>query len=190
MQSSKSTKKSPEQNLATSEPASPVETAKSRRRPVKAAGSSESKLVASSAKKTAAKTSATVADKSTPKTKLHRSSKRATLEAVVINAEVAPQVESPVTVAATPAEVVPVIAAIEVAATAEDAAAIEGASELIAMASALGPSEMAAETPAPRVITRQEIAELAYSYFVARGDKHGNEQEDWFRAEHELRSRR
>ncbi len=39
------------------------------------------------------------------------------------------------------------------------------------------------------VITQQEIAELAYSYFVARGYQAGNQHEDWLRAERELRSR-
>jgi len=33
------------------------------------------------------------------------------------------------------------------------------------------------------------IAELAYYYWLARGCQDGNPQDDWFRAEHELRSR-
>jgi hypothetical protein len=34
------------------------------------------------------------------------------------------------------------------------------------------------------------IAELAYSYWLARGGEGGSELEDWFRAERELKERR
>jgi hypothetical protein len=47
--------------------------------------------------------------------------------------------------------------------------------------------ERQAETSAPPA--RERIAELAYSYWLSRGCQHGNPQDDWFRAEHELRSR-
>ena len=43
---------------------------------------------------------------------------------------------------------------------------------------------------AERSFDSREIAELAYSYFVARGYQHGSQAEDWFRAERELRQRR
>jgi hypothetical protein len=35
----------------------------------------------------------------------------------------------------------------------------------------------------------ERIAELAYSFWLSRGCQDGNPQDDWFRAEHELRSR-
>ena len=35
-------------------------------------------------------------------------------------------------------------------------------------------------------VTHEQIAELAYSYWVSRGQRHGSSQEDWFRAEQEL----
>jgi len=38
--------------------------------------------------------------------------------------------------------------------------------------------------------TRQEIAELAYSYWEARGGQGGSPWEDWFRAEQELKTAR
>lgn len=38
--------------------------------------------------------------------------------------------------------------------------------------------------------TDDEIAELAYSYWEARGRQHGSPWEDWFRAEQELKKRR
>ena len=38
--------------------------------------------------------------------------------------------------------------------------------------------------------THQEIAELDYYYWDARGRQGGSPWEDWFRAERELRSRR
>lgn len=40
-----------------------------------------------------------------------------------------------------------------------------------------------------REATQQEIAELAYSYWIARGYSHGGAEEDWLRAERELQGR-
>jgi shikimate kinase len=56
---------------------------------------------------------------------------------------------------------------------------------------------LAAETPVSPVpqssVSRQpeyrEIAELAYSYWAARGFSEGNPEEDWCRAEQELAAR-
>lgn len=39
------------------------------------------------------------------------------------------------------------------------------------------------------VIEHDEIALLAYSYWEARGCPHGSPEEDWFRAEGELRQK-
>jgi hypothetical protein len=39
-----------------------------------------------------------------------------------------------------------------------------------------------------REVNSAEVADLAYSYFVARGYQHGHDDEDWLRAERELRS--
>jgi hypothetical protein len=38
--------------------------------------------------------------------------------------------------------------------------------------------------------TQKAIAELAYSYWEARGERGGSAWEDWFRAEEELKRRR
>ena len=46
-------------------------------------------------------------------------------------------------------------------------------------------SVRAAAAPS-RIVTRAQIAELAYSYWVARGHAHGSAEEDWLRAEKEL----
>lgn len=49
------------------------------------------------------------------------------------------------------------------------------------------------EAAAPERFTeldRDEIEKLAYSYWVARGQQHGAHEEDWLRAERELRIRR
>lgn len=39
-------------------------------------------------------------------------------------------------------------------------------------------------------VNREEIAALAHSYWAARGYQHGSHEEDWLRAERELKSRR
>lgn len=38
--------------------------------------------------------------------------------------------------------------------------------------------------------SQQEIADLAYEFWLDRGCPHGSPDEDWFRAERELRNRR
>ena len=38
--------------------------------------------------------------------------------------------------------------------------------------------------------SQEEIARLAYAYWEARGRQHGSPQEDWYRAERDLLSRR
>ena len=38
----------------------------------------------------------------------------------------------------------------------------------------------------PRVVTHQQIAELAHSFWIGRGYVHGSAEDDWFRAEREL----
>jgi hypothetical protein len=50
---------------------------------------------------------------------------------------------------------------------------------------------MAAERIADEISapTQEEIAELAYSYWEARGGMGGSPWEDWFRAERELKER-
>jgi hypothetical protein len=45
--------------------------------------------------------------------------------------------------------------------------------------------EVAEHTP----LELEEIARLAYSYWEARGRPDGSSQEDWFRAEREIRKR-
>jgi hypothetical protein len=53
-----------------------------------------------------------------------------------------------------------------------------------ATAPAAAASQIADEISAP---TYDEIAELAYSYWEARGGQGGSPWEDWFRAERELK---
>ena len=38
-------------------------------------------------------------------------------------------------------------------------------------------------------VTSERIAALAHSYWVARGHSHGDSEEDWLRAERELKNR-
>jgi phage repressor protein C with HTH and peptisase S24 domain len=49
---------------------------------------------------------------------------------------------------------------------------------------------ISAEVELPREVSREEIAKLAYSYWINRGHSHGGAEEDWLRAERELRYRR
>ena len=51
--------------------------------------------------------------------------------------------------------------------------------------SARGAIKPLSDVPA-RPIEPQKIAELAYSYFIERGGKHGCAEEDWLRAERAL----
>lgn len=42
----------------------------------------------------------------------------------------------------------------------------------------------------PALVDSEEIARLAYSFWEARGFQGGSPEEDWFRAEEELRKQR
>jgi hypothetical protein len=50
---------------------------------------------------------------------------------------------------------------------------------------AVAPSSAADPTPSPSF---DAVAQLAYSYWEARGYRGGSSQEDWLRAEQELRA--
>ena len=52
------------------------------------------------------------------------------------------------------------------------------------------PSSNSAAGTATEAIDRQAIARLAYSYWVARGFNGGSAEEDWLRAEREIRTGR
>jgi hypothetical protein len=59
-----------------------------------------------------------------------------------------------------------------------------------AFAAAAGASIVAPIADAPsRIVHQHEIAELAYSYWVARGYAPGSPEEDWLRAERTLNGR-
>lgn len=38
-------------------------------------------------------------------------------------------------------------------------------------------------------VTHEQVAQLAHRYFTERGQKHGHHEDDWFRAERELRGK-
>jgi len=46
--------------------------------------------------------------------------------------------------------------------------------------------EKAAQSPKPAMVSREEIEQLARSYWAARGYQDGNAEQDWLRAEQEL----
>ncbi len=50
-------------------------------------------------------------------------------------------------------------------------------------------TKMLSDAPA-RAVDAQQIAELAYSYWLERGEHHGYAEEDWLRAERELATAR
>lgn len=43
---------------------------------------------------------------------------------------------------------------------------------------------------AAREVSQEEVAKLAYSYWIAGGYEHGGAEKDWLRAEQELRAKR
>lgn len=49
---------------------------------------------------------------------------------------------------------------------------------------------ISAESELPGEVGHEEIAKLAYTYWIARGYSHGSAEEDWLRAERELKQRR
>ena len=52
------------------------------------------------------------------------------------------------------------------------------------------PAELLTATDELDAPTHAEVAELAYSYWEARGRQGGSPWDDWFRAEEELKRRR
>jgi hypothetical protein len=42
---------------------------------------------------------------------------------------------------------------------------------------------------AAKPVSQEEVARLAHRFWAERGGKHGNDMDDWFRAEQELRGR-
>jgi Protein of unknown function (DUF2934) len=44
-------------------------------------------------------------------------------------------------------------------------------------------------TVTPISISREQIAQLAHKFWTERGRKHGYHEEDWYRAEQELRGK-
>jgi hypothetical protein len=51
------------------------------------------------------------------------------------------------------------------------------------------PQPRIVETPVAPISEQEEIARLAFSYWEARGCQGGSPEEDWARAEREVRSR-
>jgi len=46
-----------------------------------------------------------------------------------------------------------------------------------------------AMVPNPPAVSHDEVAKLAHRYWAERGHQHGTHEEDWFRAEQELRGK-
>jgi len=59
-----------------------------------------------------------------------------------------------------------------------------------APASSPEPQPAVLETPTTQLSEREEIAKVAFAYWEARGRQGGSAEEDWARAEKEVRSRR
>jgi hypothetical protein len=47
----------------------------------------------------------------------------------------------------------------------------------------------ARSVPGPRMVSQDEIRNLAHKYWVERGRPHGGHEQDWYRAEQELRGK-
>lgn len=50
-------------------------------------------------------------------------------------------------------------------------------------------SEIAEEAASEQPSDHEAIAQLAYQYYLERGGEHGSHEEDWYRAEQEIRRR-
>jgi len=50
------------------------------------------------------------------------------------------------------------------------------------------PARISQTATVTRLVPHEDIAALAYSYWLQRGRQHGHHEEDWFRAERALRS--
>src|SRR5579884_1475995 len=103
-----------------------------------------------------------------------------------VSSSVAPEVAS-----GEPSPVARTFAAAAAASSPSPEAAIIDPAGVVAPATE---SSQSSNTPitetAPRSATREEIAKLAHSYWVARGYAHGFAEEDWLRAERELNGKR
>jgi hypothetical protein len=102
---------------------------------------------------------------------------------------VEPAVE--VTTAASPSSVPAEVTPVADGPVNEWAAAASAPSEVASVAEA-SPEEVAnpiAQAP-PREVTNEDIAQLAHSYWLARGCANGSSEEDWLRAERELKAQR
>jgi hypothetical protein len=64
-----------------------------------------------------------------------------------------------------------------------------GITSIGAAAAAMAPDTAVERGISTSLIEQDDIALLAYSYWEARGCLHGSPEEDWFRAEKELRQR-
>jgi hypothetical protein len=69
----------------------------------------------------------------------------------------------------------------------QSATAAETSENPVVATSAVELSPLPAESPVTKP-TFEEIAQLAYCYWEARGYQGGSPEQDWLRAEHELRS--
>jgi len=58
---------------------------------------------------------------------------------------------------------------------------------VVARQSGAAPPSIAHRQSTPRIVTHEDIAKLAYSYWASRGYQGGCSVEDWLRAERELR---
>jgi hypothetical protein len=99
------------------------------------------------------------------------------------------KVSSPVAAEVASVETSPVartFAAAAAASSASPEAAIVDPAGVVAPAVEISQSKTPVTETAPRSATREEIAKLAHSYWVARGYAHGFAEEDWLRAEREL----
>ncbi|MGA8027263.1 MAG: DUF2934 domain-containing protein [Bryobacteraceae bacterium] len=66
---------------------------------------------------------------------------------------------------------------------------VENTQPAKAVAAAAGTGSTSSEVVSARQVSQQEIAQLAHSYWVARGYAGGSAEEDWLRAERELTSK-
>ena len=74
-------------------------------------------------------------------------------------------------------------------ATAKAKTPVESSSKKTAATNAAAKTKGVPSNVTEMKLSREQIAQLAHRYWIERGHQHGHHEEDWYRAEQELRGK-